>query len=406
MNILFLTLVAINDIEDKGIYQDLLRKFRDEGHKIFVATAAERRTKQKTHVLKFDTTEILKVRTLNIKNANIVEKGLGTLLMERQYLKAIQNNWKSISFDLVLYSTPPITFTRVIAYIKNRDQALSYLLLKDIFPQNAVDMGMMKKQGLLYKLFRKKEEKLYEVSDAIGCMSPANVKYLSDNNNLTHTKIEVSPNSIEPSKLTTTAAQKEKIKLKYGLPLDKRILVYGGNLGQPQGLDFLLETIEKSTHQNLFFLVVGNGTEFKKIQSWFTLNRPSCALLLNRLSKRDYDELIAGCDVGLIFLSPKFTIPNFPSRLLPYLEMKMPVLAATDTATDIGKILLENSCGFWIESGDYNSMDQVLESINSMTDKELNGLGDNALRLLYKEYTVDKSYNIIMDTLKELKTIQ
>ena len=65
-----------------------------------------------------------------------------------------------------MYSTPPITFADVIAYVKKRDGAKSYLLLKDIFPQNAVDIGMMAKRGLksiIYKLFKKKEEKLYRI---------------------------------------------------------------------------------------------------------------------------------------------------------------------------------------------------------------------------------------------------
>ena len=62
-----------------------------------------------------------------------------------------------------MYSTPPITFCRAVDYVKKRDNAQTYLLLKDIFPQNAVDIGMMSKQGIkgiLYKFFREKEKRL------------------------------------------------------------------------------------------------------------------------------------------------------------------------------------------------------------------------------------------------------
>ena len=48
MNILFLTITRFNDVEDKGIYTDLMRKFRDEGHNVYVVTPLERRYKQKT----------------------------------------------------------------------------------------------------------------------------------------------------------------------------------------------------------------------------------------------------------------------------------------------------------------------------------------------------------------------
>src|SRR5699024_4388854 len=98
---------------------------------------------------------ILYIRTLNIKKTNVIEKGLGTLLIEYQFLSAVKKYLKNNKFDLVLYTTPPITFSNVIEYVKRRDRAYSYLLLKDIFPQNAVDMKMLKKSSLLYRLFLK-----------------------------------------------------------------------------------------------------------------------------------------------------------------------------------------------------------------------------------------------------------
>ena len=110
--------------------------------------------------------------------------------------------------------------------------------------------------------------------------------------------------------------------MKYNLPIDKKIFVYGGNLGKPQGLDFLLETILSATDKNVFFLIVGSGTEYDRIGKWFVEIKPKNALLVPGLAKEDYDLLLNACDVGLIFLHKDFTIPNFPSRLLSYLEMK------------------------------------------------------------------------------------
>lgn len=83
----------------------------------------------------------MKVKTLNIQKTNLIEKGVGTLLLEYQYQQAIHTYWKDVKFDLILYSTPPITFNKVIASLKIRYGAKTYLLLKDIFPQNAVDLG-------------------------------------------------------------------------------------------------------------------------------------------------------------------------------------------------------------------------------------------------------------------------
>ncbi|MFY1045474.1 glycosyltransferase family 4 protein [Chryseobacterium sp. GP-SGM7] len=397
MNILFLTLVEIKSIKDRGIYEDLLRKFRSEGHHITIVTPVERRKRISTNFSEKEGVSILQVKTFNIQKTNIVEKGIGTLAIEYQYLSAIKKHLANKKFDLVLYSTPPITFGKVIEFVKKRDHARSYLLLKDIFPQNAVDMNMIKKDGFLHKQFLKKEKKLYKISDTIGCMSPANVDFvLRHNPEIDSKKVEVNPNTIEPKVFNYSKDEKISIRKKYGVPIDKKVLVYGGNLGKPQGLDFLLETIQETTLKNAFFLIVGNGTEFPKIQKWFEDKNPINAKLLQRLPKEDYDQLLSACDVGLIFLDKNFLIPNFPSRLLSYLEMKLPVVAATDPNTDIGDIIEKANCGYKVISGNQGEMQT---KIKLLLGNDLQTLGENAEKLLLNDYVVDRSYNLIVEKL-------
>lgn len=394
MNILFLTLVEINSIEERGIYQDLLRKFRDEGHHVTIVTPVERRRKIGTNFFEKEGVSILQVKTLNIQKTNVLEKGIGTLAIEYQFLSAVKNYTTAKKYDLVLYSTPPITFSKVIEFVKKRDLAKSYLLLKDIFPQNAVDMGMIKNKGILHRFFLKKEKKLYQISDVIGCMSPANLKFiLKHHPGISKNKIEVNPNTIEPKIINYSESQKLAIREKYNISIDKKVLVYGGNLGKPQGLDFLLETIAASQYNSAFFLIVGDGTEFAKIQKWFLDNNPGNAKLLRKLSKEDYDQLLAACDIGMVFLDKKFFIPNFPSRLLSYLEMKLPVLVATDENSDMGEIVENAKCGFKVLAGNQEEMQQKL---NMLLKVDLKEMGRNAEILLKKEYTVDKSYELIM----------
>jgi glycosyltransferase involved in cell wall biosynthesis len=389
-------MVKINSFNERGIYTDLLRKFCKEGHEVFVVCPIERREKRLTHLLKEDMGTILNVKTLNLQKTNVVEKGLGLLSIEYQYLSAIKKYFKNEKFDLIIYSTPPITFSKVINFIKKRDGAFSYLLLKDIFPQNAVDMKMIKKNSLLHKFFLRKEKKLYNLSDAIGCMSPANVDFILINNpEIERSKVGVNPNSIEPITLNYSEEQKTGIRLKYNVPTNLKVFVYGGNLGKPQGLDFLLKTIEKCTNPEAYFLVIGDGTEYIKIESWFSKYKPTNAKLLKRLPKEDYDTLLASCDVGLIYLHPDFSIPNFPSRLLSYLEMKIPVIAATDCNTDIGDIIETANCGFKVLSGDTNKMNQVIAEL--MDNNKIEIMGKHAWSLLQSNYIVDYSYHSIIN---------
>lgn len=397
MNVLFLTMVKIISFSDRGIYTDLLRKFSQEGHSVYAVCPVERRDKKNTSVQIQNGGLVLNVKTFNLQKTNIVEKGFGTLAIEYQFLSAIKSHFSKVKFDLIIYSTPPITFAKVIQFIKKRDGAYSYLLLKDIFPQNAIDMKMMKENGILHKIFLKKERKLYAISDTIGCMSEANKNFIIKHNpNINTEKVEVNPNSIEPFIFNQTPEQKEAIKAKYNLPLDKKIFVYGGNLGKPQGIDFLLDTIAATTNEAVFFLIVGTGTEYQRVEKWFQNNKPKNAMLLSGLPKQDYDVLLKSCDVGLIFLHKDFTIPNFPSRLLSYLEMKMPIIAATDCNTDIGDVIEKNGSGLQLVSGD---LDKMLHCIDTIIVKEANFkvMQEKAWQLLQNEYLVGRSYNSIID---------
>lgn len=404
MNILFLTISPIKNISDRGIYTDLMRKFNDEGHNVYIVSPSERRYKEKTKLIKHNDVNILNVKTLNLQKTNHIEKGIGTLMIEWQYLLSIKKYFYSIKFDLVLYSTPPITFSKVIEYIKKKDNAKSYLLLKDIFPQNAIDLGFMKKNTILHNFFKTKEKKLYEISDYIGCMSNANIKFIKKNNPAIRKKIiEINPNSIEPCYTYITPKEKANIRKKYGIPINSVVFVYGGNLGKPQGIDFLIEALESNKNNDAYFLVVGNGTEYSKIEKWIISSNPINAKLIPSIPKKEYDDLVQSCDIGLIFLDRRFTIPNYPSRLLSYMEYKMPILAATDPNTDIGKDAEEHGYGFWCESGDIKALNHKIGLF--INDKPLiESMGENAYKYLINNFTVSNSYSIIMNHFQNEKT--
>jgi glycosyltransferase involved in cell wall biosynthesis len=399
MKVLFLTMTKLDSLKGRGIYVDLLNYFNKQGHELFILSPNERRFNSKSILHKNNGVTFLSVKSLNLQKSTIIEKGLGQLLLEFQYLKAIKKYFKNEKFDLILYSTPPITFVKVINYIKKRDNAYSYLLLKDIFPQNAIDMNMMRERGFLHRIFLKKEKDLYGASDTIGCMSEANKTYILNNNTeVNASKVEVNPNTILPISFSYSIEERETIRKEYNLPLQKKIFIYGGNLGVPQGIDFLLKIINETSENDAFFLIVGSGTQFKKMSNWFKMNNPTNAKLLSGLSKENYDKLLAVCDVGLIFLHKNFTIPNFPSRLLSYLEMGMPVIAATDINTDIGIVIEKAECGYWVESGNIKSFKKIILKICS--NKELfKKMQENSRYLLNSKYTVDKSYNLILEKL-------
>jgi glycosyltransferase involved in cell wall biosynthesis len=403
MNIIFLTMSQVTNIEARHIYTDLLRKFRNEGNNIYIVLPRERRSGLQTELYEQNGVHFLGVRTLNLQKTNVVEKGLGQVLVEKQYKAAIKKHLSNVKFDLILYSTPPITFPKVIAFLKsNNPQTKTYLLLKDIFPQNAVDIGMMSTtgvKGVLYRFFRKKEKKLYALSDYIGCMSPANVEYvLKHNPEIAPNRVEVAPNSLELSveslETVDSGEMRVKVREKYDIPVDKPVFIYGGNLGKPQGIDFLVKCLDANKERkDCHFVVVGSGTEQQKIQSWYDTTKPENTTVLKALLKADYDTLVQTCDVGLIFLDHRFTIPNYPSRLLSYLEYKMPVLCATDPNTDMGRIAEENGYGYWCESDSVEAFTAILDK---MIQSDRKTMGEKGFEFLKKNYLVDNTFNAIM----------
>lgn len=402
MNILFLTLLDFNFINERNIYTDLLREFIKHDHTIYAITPVERRKQQETRLLSDGKATILKLRIGNTQKTNIIEKGISTLNIEPQFIRGIKKYFADVKFDLILYTTPPITFCRAIEYVKKRDNAKTYLMLKDIFPQNAVDIGMLTKKGwkgILYRYFRNKEKKLYQISDYIGCMSQANVDYILQHNpDVMSDKVEICPNSIEVVDKSIDEKTRTDIRNKYDIPLDKKVFVYGGNLGKPQGIDFLIECLKsQKENRKVFFLIVGDGTEYKKISNYVIEEQPQNVKLMKRLPKEDYDTMVAACDIGMIFLDHRFTIPNFPSRLLSYMQAKIPVLACTDTNTDIGKVIVEGGFGWWCESRETSDFDKQIDEI---LKANINIICENEYEYLMQNYSVKKNYEIISTRLK------
>lgn len=395
INILFLTLVFS---ESRGIYTDLMQEMKAKGNEVYVVTPIERKYKKDTNLTKINGLNVLRVKTGNIQKVNKIEKGISTLMLEKQLIKAIDKHLSHIKFDLVVYSTPPITFSNAVKYVKNRDNAKTYLMLKDIFPQNAVDIGMIKKEGILYKIFRKKEIDLYNISDYIGCMSKGNVDYLLKHNEfINKEKVEILPNTITPINLEKLDNKEiTEIRERYKIPLNKTIFIYGGNLGKPQGIDFLIECIKENENKmNSFFLIIGSGTEYTKLENFIRDNNIQNTRLYSYMIKEEYDNVVKACDVGLVFLDSRFTIPNIPSRILSYMEYGMPIVAATDKSTDLGKILEDGKFGMWSESNDINQFYINIDKLCNDSDL-LSQMGDNAKNYLEKNYTSEISYEIIM----------
>lgn len=401
MNILFLTLVEFDRLSEQNLYTDLLREFVNHGHFVYAISPIERREAKCTYLSQNErNAKVLRLRIGNTQKTNMVEKGISTVTLERLFIHAIRRYMAQIRFALVLYSTPPITFCNAVRFVKKRDGAKTYLLLKDIFPQNAVDLGMLGKngiRGMLYRMFRRKERTLYRISDYIGCMSPANARYVKRHNFISGQQVvEVNPNCIRPS-VNDRISEEERCRLRrrYRIPEERIAFLYGGNLGRPQDVAYIVRCLRAcASDPRIYFVIAGSGTERHLLREYIKSEHPKHVRLLPQLKRDEYERVACCCDVGLIFLDHRFTIPNFPSRLLSYLDASLPVLAATDRNTDIGQVIRKGAFGCWCES---TGTEGFVQCVELFLDAETRlQQGRNARKYLEQHYTAKHGYEIIM----------
>lgn len=402
MNILLISISQLPHLQEHSITLDLIHTFQKRGHKVYVICSDNSKGSKTSATLSIEAgCKVLRIKIGENKTDDWIKKGFTTICMPSNYIKAIKKYYSKITFDLVIYPTPPVTLCKIVHYIKKRDNAQSYLLLKDIFPQNAVDLGIMSKHGIksiIYQYFRYKEKKLYHLSDHIGCMSPANVNYIIKHNpKINPKKVDVCPNSIEIQEIICKPSSRNAIRTKYEIPFEKTVFVYGGNLGRPQGVPFIIDCLKSQlNNEKAYFFIIGDGTEFCTLQNFFNEYHPANMKLMKRLPKEDYDSMIAVCDVGMVFLDYRFTIPNFPSRILSYMQAGLPVFACTDNYTDIGNVITDGKFGWWCESNNAEAFGKI---INEICDKDLNLIGRNSYQYLINNYDVNDAYNKIIASL-------
>lgn len=399
MNILFLTMNVFTDVHMHNIYSDLMLELIARGHRPFIVTPRQKSTGIETARTDHPTYTLLTVQTGNTAGVSLIEKGISTVTLSGRYYRAIRRHLGKEKFDLILYSTPPITLAAPVKKLKKLFGCPTYLMLKDIFPQNAVDLGMFSGNSLIYKYFRRQEKLLYRVSDRIGCMSPANVKYLlAHNPTIPADRAELCSNGIIPCEAADRGAAKAALREKYHVPENAVVYLLGGNLGRPQGVPYLIDCLRKCKNRaDAFFLVCGSGTDALLLDDFIARERPENVVRSPLLPKQEYDELAAGCDVGMVFLDPRFTIPNYPSRALSYMENGMPLLVCSDGATDMGAIAEANGFGLACSSAEPDEFNKL---ISAFSEADLAQMGRAARAYLEKNYTASACCDTVLGVLK------
>jgi glycosyltransferase involved in cell wall biosynthesis len=396
MNILFVS-IAWPLTGESNLYTDLMEEFSNNGHVVYVIAATEMDLKAGQFLTTENGINVLRVNSGRIRKTSYLRKAYTLMTLRNRISSAVKRNLKDVRIDLIIGHTPPITLSALYRELKSRYKAPFYLLLKDIWPQSSVDHKIFSKFSLPWIYLRFHEIRIYRLADYIGCMSPMGVKYiLSQNKFLDPEKLEVCPNAIKPT-MQLKANRNEEIRMKYGMPTNACVFIFGGNLGKSHGLTFLIDAIKQlAEYKKAFFFISGSGTHFNFLEKSMGTYKGGNLMISRWIPREDFKLVLRAADVGLILLDKCYTVPQFPSRLLGYLDFSKPVICAVNEKTDIGTIMEKNNCGKAMIHGDLKSFVEAVKFLSENKKERLN-MGVNARDLLEKEYTTNRACKIILE---------
>tara|TARA_B100001059_G_C17802341_1_gene566965 strand:- start:494 stop:1696 length:1203 start_codon:yes stop_codon:yes gene_type:complete len=397
MNVLFLFAQYPEAIDGSNLHKDLPDEFCRHGHSVFVAAIRERRVKKETGVYHENGRSVLRVKVGNMfDDVSKIEKALVMLSMDRKLVNQIKKYWGDVKFDLIVASTPWTAGYRLISQLKIHFNCPTFLILWDIFPQNAKDLGLIR-NPLIFNFFKSRELKSLKNFDHIGCMTEGNLKYISKHYSL----IRKNKLLIFPLWADKSAVNRDLIKTRQELGFDNNdfILVFGGNMGLPQNLSNVIKLANevRAVHQ-VKFLFVGKGSETNKIKKLAKELELTNVTFLDHIERSGYQALMMTCDVGLVSLNPKFTVPNFPSKTMDYVKFNLPILASLDKCAlaDYGNFI-ENKAKIGLCSDAEDIVNYKENLLRLYNDKHLYAqLVNNCQETFEKEFNIRDNYDKIM----------
>lgn len=373
------------------LMRDLAEGLAERGHEVYAVTSypkfnlAEGAAKDYPLVSTENGVKVLRVKGLPHHKVNFVVRGLAQLLLPRLFYRAVRKNISG-KLDYVILHSPPLPLSSVSAKIAKKYSGKYILNLHDFFPQNAVDLGILKNKPII-KFFERMERRAYKDADRIIVPSESHKKFLVEHRGAEAVKAGVIPHWIDMSPFIAVKRTGKYRKL-YGLE-NKFIFLFAGVLGPSQGLDFILKlALKVREEKNIHFLFVGDGMAKASLVKYATEQKLENVSFEPFVSKEEYPLLVKDSDVGIISLTDKNTTPAVPAKLMGYMAGGIAVAGFLHAESDGSSIITESKSGFAAPFGD---IDKGVEAIRNLYSKraEIGRLGENAFNYALKHFSKD-----------------
>ena len=373
------------------LISDMAREFRRRGHEPIVA-APDDTILTDCEVTTEDGIKVVRIKTGEIKAASRWVRAWREITLSRLMWRKGRTFFLENPCDLVVYYSPTIFFGGFVKTIREHFGCPSYLILRDIFPQWAVDAGVLRRGSPIDRFFRQQERKNYEAASVIGVQSPANLSYFTDNGLDRKYCLEVLYNWAETTEIETLRG---KYRQSLGLT-GKIVFFYGGNIGVAQDMDNIIRLAENMQQEaEAYFLLVGDGSEVLRLKAMIEQKKLKNIRIHPAVDQNVYLEMLAEFDIGLLSLDKNLKTQNFPGKMLSYMDKAKPVLASINPGNDLQHILEEHQAGLV----SINGQDQFFtdHARQLLKDGHLRReMGVNARRLLEHTFSVTRAARQIL----------
>ena len=358
--------------------RDLSREFVRQGHELTVLLPSAE-IDQRWEMDDMDGVRVLRLQAPRTKDIGYVRRTVSEFLMPFSMLKNLRRSpLANEKWDGVVWYAPSIFHGPLAKALKMASGCKAYLIIRDIFPEWAVDMGLMGR-GLPYMFFDAVARYQYSVADVIGVQTPGNRSYFGAWLRKPARQLEVLQNWLADAPISASSIAIPATRL-----AGRKIFVYAGNMGVAQGMGILLDLADRlRTRPDIGFLFVGRGSDAAKLAAEAKQRGLDNVLFQDEIHPDEIPGLYAQCHVGLVALDSRHKSHNIPGKFLTYMQRGLPVLANINAGNDLAVMIRQMSVGRVSEDG-------TLETLERMTIEMLESLGNDSgmparCRALYRQ---------------------
>jgi glycosyltransferase involved in cell wall biosynthesis len=373
--------------------RDLSREFARQGHSLCVLLPAPDQ-REPWSLESFDGAQVLRLKAPRTKEIGYVRRTLAELAMPFAMLLNLRKSpMAKERWDGVVWYAPSIFHGPLVSALKQSSNSKSYLIIRDIFPEWAVDMGLMGR-GLPYLLFDAVARYQYSVANVIGVQTPGNRSYFDSWIKQPNRNLEVLQNWLAKPVQTRTSIRVDETIL-----AGRKVFVYAGNMGVAQGMDILLDLAEKlRSRTDIGFLFVGRGSDAARLKAAAHLRQLDHVVFFDEIDPDEIPDLYAQCDAGIVALDPRHKSHNIPGKFLTYMQSGLPVLANINAGNDLAQLIRDERVGKVCETNQVDELLKLAEKLLDQIETDLD-LSTRCIALFEREFAVDNTVKQIVAAL-------